>query len=175
MASSTSTRSIKHPNHSSGYITETEEVLLPSYIPSEVLPLQGKQSECTSEVTVNIKAHTPTSITHVSETENSTYSAERDYDITQVHREQFTNILMEGYGTNDNDMNRWRKKSATSTSSECTSDNSLFDLRCFTVPSRNSTGKETCIDHELPSVDQDMLLECHLSLNPSHFQPLDSL
>lgn len=176
--SSTSTGSIKHPNQSSGYITKTEQVPLVSYPPSEVLPLHGKQSECTSEATVNIKPHTQISIMHVSRTVNSTYSAEKDYDnITQVHGEWFTksvNIVMEGCVTSDNDMHRWRKKSAIGTTSECTSNNNLVDAQCF-IPSYNCIGKETCIHHELPVVDQDVLPECNLSLNPSHFQPLDSM
>ena len=152
-------KSLSHSSNSSGYITETEQVPLASCVPSE-MQLQ-KQSRCTSEVTVNIEADTRTSISHVGKAINSTHSAKRDCDITQVHEKQFTrpaNVL-EGCVTTD----MHRKKSATSTCSVCTSDIVLL---------YNSTGG---VNHELQAINQDMLFECNLSLNPSHFQPLDSL
>ena len=102
MVLSTSTGCVKrlsHSSNSSGYTTEAEQVPLASCVPSE-MQLQ-KQSRCTS--TVNIKADTRTSVSHISKAVNSTHSAERDCDITQVHKEQFTRPanIMEGCVTTD--------------------------------------------------------------------------
>ena len=165
-------RSFSHSSSISGYITETEEASQASCPPSEVILLPEKQLGYTSKISANVKAQT----SHIIQTFKPINSTESGYGTMHMYGEQFTKAAhTEGYVIDIGDNGRWRRElkiPVTITNSGCSSDSGVDNMQHF-IPSDTSMHMDS-INHDLLTTDHDVLPECNLSLNPLHFQPLDS-